>query len=157
MLALVGAVGSAGTAAYAYWSAEGSGTAAVKSTTAQPLVVAASAVVAQGLYPGRTVGLGFTLSNPNIYPVELTMLTGLAITSSDETGCPAGTHLSVPPEVTTGLSAGGYVLPSPVAVPADASAVPAELANLITMGTTAPDGCQSKTFTVELAFSGSQS
>lgn len=153
---LVLAVGTAGGTAYAYWSAEGAGTATVKSTTAQPLVVAARAAVAADLYPGRTVGLGFTLSNPNIYPVELTTLTGLAITSDDEVSCPGGTYLSVPPEVTTGLSAGGYVLPTPIPVAAEASGTAAELAGLVTMSTSAPDGCQGRTFTVELAFSGTQ-
>lgn len=153
---LVLAVGTAGGTAYAYWSAEGAGAAEVKSTTAQPLVVSASATVAANLYPGRTVGLGFTLSNPNIYRVELTTLTGLAITSDDEAACPGGTHLSVPPEVTTGLSAGGYVLPSPIPVAAEASGTAAEIADLVTMSTTSPTGCQGRTFTVELAFSGTQ-
>lgn len=157
LLALVGAVGSAGSVAYAYWSAEGSGTATVASTTAQPIVVGAPAVVAADLYPGKTTGLGFTLSNPNPYPVQVTTLTQLSLSSSSEADCPAGTHLSVAPEVATGLAAGGYVLASPIAVPAGASRTPAELADLITMSTSAPDGCQGRTFTVKLSFTGSQS
>lgn len=145
-----------GGGAYAYWSASGAGTATASSTTAEALSVRAAATPFSGLFPGKTSDLGFVLSNGNGYPVSLTTLTGLSVTSSDETACPGGVYISLPAEVTTGLGAGGYVLPSPISVPAGSTSTAATLAGLITMDTSAPDGCQRRTFTISLSFTGSQ-
>lgn len=141
--------------AYAYWAASGTGTATTGSATAAPLGVAAVASPTSTLYPGKTEDLGLVLSNTNAYPVSLTTLTAATVTSSDPVACPAAS-ITLPLEVTAAFATGGYVLPTPVAVPAKSTATPATLTGFITMAPTAGDGCQSKTFTVSLSFSGSQ-
>ncbi|MCA1719842.1 MAG: hypothetical protein LC779_01595 [Actinobacteria bacterium] len=142
--------------AYAYWSATGTGAGTVKATTAAPLGVAALTSPLADLYPGKTDDLGFLLSNSNGYPVSLTKLTAVTVTSSDQVGCPGGTYITLPAAVTTGIAAGGYVLPTAISVPAGATATSASIAGLITMATSAPDACQGKNFTVALSFTGSQ-
>lgn len=133
--------------AYAFWSASGSGSGQVGSATAAALTVAPVAVPLADLFPGKTDDLSFRVSNSNGYRVRLTTLTGISVTSSDPTACAAS-------NIT--LSAGpGYSLPTPVDVAAGATAT-GTLAGLVTMATTALDGCQGKTFTVNLAFSGAQ-
>lgn len=145
-----------GGGAYAYWSATGTGVATASSTTAEPLAVRAAAAPFVGLFPGKTTDLGFVLSNGNGYPVSLTKLSSVSVRSSDETACPGAVHIALPAEVKTGLGEGGYVLPSPIGVPAGSTGTSASLAGLITMVTSAPDACQGKTFTVSLSFAGSQ-
>lgn len=153
VLVTVPAVLCGGTAAYAFWSASGSGSATVSTTSAAPLTVTAGAA-APALYPGRTVDLGITVANTNGYPVSLTKLTAVSVTSSDATACPAA-NISVASAVSTGIASGGYVLPSPIDVTAGSSSN-ATLGSLLTMEASAPDGCQGKTFTVDLSLAGSQ-
>ena len=143
---------SCGTAAYAYWSASGSGSAAVGSATAAAMSV--TGTPSAQLYPGSKADVQVTLGNPNVYPVSMTKLTALSVTSSDETACPVS-NIVVSSAVTTGVSGTGYVLPTPVAV-ASGSSGSATLPELLTMATTAPDGCQAKAFTVSMTFTGSQ-
>jgi hypothetical protein len=156
VLALVPAVLSVGTAAYAYWSATGAGAAEVKATTAKVLAVSSLATPLADLYPGNTSDLGFMLTNPNSYPVSLTRLTAVSVTSSDQAACSGGTYISLPSAVTTGVAGSGYVLPTPISVPAGSTSTTATLAGLVTMTTSAPDACQGKTFTVSMTFTGSQ-
>jgi hypothetical protein len=133
--------------AYAFWSASGSGAGTVKATSAVPLTVTSIATPLADLFPGKTDDLGFTVTNTNGYRVSLTTLTAISVTSSDQTACPASNiTLSASP---------GYTLPTPVNVAANSSAG-GTLSGLVTMATSAPDGCQGKTFTVNLAFSGAQ-
>ncbi len=142
--------------AYGYWSSTASGAADVKAATALPLGVSSSSTIVTDLFPGKTSDLSFVLSNRNGYAVSLTKLTAVSATSSDQAGCPAGTYLTFPSAVTTGIAGGGYVLPSAINVPSGSTSTSATLAGLVTMTTSAPDACQGKTFTVSLSFSGSQ-
>lgn len=146
---------AAGNVAYAYWSATGTGTAAAGTATAMPLGVAAVTNPTATLYPGKTEDLGLLLSNDNPYPVSLTTLTAATVASSDPAACPAS-HVVLPAAVTTALGTGGYTLPTPFSVAAGATAVPASLVGFLTLATSAPDGCQARTFTVSLSFSGTQ-
>lgn len=140
---------------WAYWGATGAGAATAQAATAVPLQVDATGGTPASLFPGRTASLSFLLSNPNAYPVSLTTLTAAAVTSSDEAACP-GTWVTLPEAVTTALAAGGYALPSPVAVAAGASGTPVTLDGFLTMDPAAPEGCQGRTFSFALSFSGSQ-
>ena len=142
--------------AYAFWSAMGSGAADIKAHTAQPLGVSSLTTPLVDLYPGKTSGLGIVLTNSNPYPVRLTRLTGVSVTSNDEAGCAGGTYITVPPAVSTGLAAGGFLLQTPIDVPAGSSGTAVTVPDLIVMTSAAPDACQGKTFTVTLSFSGSQ-
>lgn len=144
-----------GGVSYAYWAATATGTAEVRAATAQPLTVSAVAAPTATLYPGKTEDLSFTLANSNPYGVTLTTLTAVTVTSSDAEACPAES-ITLPATVTTAMAAGGYTLPSPISVAAGATGVPATLTGFVTMATSAPNGCQGKSFSFALTFSGSQ-
>lgn len=148
-------IASSGTA-FAYWSSVGAGAADIQAGTAVPLAVSSSGTPLADLFPGKTSDLGIVVSNSNAYPVSLTTLTAISVTSSDEANCSGSTYISLPAAVTTGVSSGGYVLPTAISVPAGSTSTAATLSGLITMTTSAPDGCQGKTFTVSLSFTGSQ-
>jgi hypothetical protein len=154
-VALAPVVLGAGTAAHAYWTASGAGSAQVGSTTASVLVVTASAVPTDLLHPGMTGDLRFSVANPNAYAVRLTTLTGATVTSSQEGACP-GSHLVLAGEATSALASGGYELTSPLLVPPGEPATTAVLAGMVTLSTQAADACQGVLFTVSLTFSGTQ-
>jgi len=137
------AVVAAGTA-YAMWSAGGSGNGTSKALSAQAITVTAATGSAD-LYPGFSGGdLSFTLSNSNPYPVNLTTMTTTAITSSSPVACPAS-NLTV-------------TTPATVSIPLAAAAtnVATTVADVATLASAAPDGCQGVTFTVALTLSGIQ-
>jgi hypothetical protein len=146
----------AGATAYAYWTAAGSGVGQVPTATAETLAVTAVAPGPGVLHPGATSDLTFSLSNPNGYDVSLTTLTAATLTSNNEAGCPGATFLVLPTTVTTAIASGGYQLLTPIQVPARNAATPATLPDLVTLSESAPDACQGVTFTVTLAFDGSQ-
>ena len=135
----------AGGVAYAFWSATGTGSGTVSSASAMPLAVTAAASPVTELFPGRTVDLAFRVTNPNGYRVQLTALSAAAVTSSDRLACP---------DANIALAAAGP-LPAPLEV-APGATVSGTVPGLVTMVAAAPDGCQGKTFTVDLALSGAQ-
>jgi hypothetical protein len=139
------AISLSGTAvAFALWSANGVGTGSAKALTAQSLTVSAATATAD-LYPGFTLGdVFFSVNNPNPYPVTITAMTPGTITSSSPTLCPAT-------NITVG-SATGLNIP----VAANSTASGQSIANVVTMLSTAPDGCQGVTFTIGLTLTGSQ-
>jgi hypothetical protein len=139
------AISLSGTAvAFALWSANGVGTSSAKALTAQSLTVTAATATAD-LYPGFTLGdIFFSVNNPNPYPVTITSMTPGTVTSSSPTLCPA-TNVTV-------ASASGLNIP----VAANSTASGQAIANVVTMASTAPDGCQGVTFTINLTLTGSQ-
>lgn len=151
-LVVVPLVLGTGTAAYAYWSASGSGSATLSTATATAITV--TATPSGTLFPGASADVSVTMGNPNAYPVSMTTMTAISVTSSDSAAC-ASSWISLPAEVTTGVSGTGYVLPSPVSVPSGSSGT-TTLTGLVTMATDAPDTCQGKTFTVDMTFTGDQ-
>lgn len=134
-----------GGAAFAAWSASGTGPGQARALTAQSITVS-SATATADLYPGFTGGdVSFSLTNPNPYPVTLTAMTAGTVTSSDPTACPAS-NITVSPA--TGLS---------LAVGAADTASGQTIADVVSMASTAPDGCQGVTFTISLSLTGAQS
>jgi hypothetical protein len=71
-------------------------------------------------------------------------MTSGTVTSGDPTNCPAS---NVTAANATGLS---------LLVPAGATTQAGSIANVITMLSTAPDGCQGVVFTIPLTFTGTQ-
>ncbi len=146
-VAVVGvAVGAVigGNMAYAAWTANGTGSGNAKALSAQAITVTASTGAAD-LYPGFTAGdVFFTVTNNNPYPVTFTGMTAGTVTSSDPTNCPAS---NVTVANATGLS---------IAAAANASGVSRSIADVVSMGHSAPDGCQGVVFTIPLTLSGSQ-
>jgi len=146
----LGAVAVAGTGtAFAYWSSTGSGSGASGAGTPHPVVVTAGANPAD-LLPGGAGGVAVKLDNTvsggngNNFSVQLSKVTALSVTSSDETNCPAA-------NVTANQTL-PYSLPSPITVGANTSTT-TTIANLVKMSATAPDGCQGKTFSISLSLS----
>src|SRR3954470_1256814 len=141
--------------AYAFWTANATGTATIGSTGAQTLVVASITTPLTDLYPGKSDDLGFKVTNPNPYNVQINALTAATVASSDQTNCPAS-NITLPAAAVTGMGQpGGWTGITPVNVNAGLTATGA-LTGFITMAATAPNGCQNKTFTVTLSFTGTQ-
>ena len=146
----IAAIGAAvtligGGAAFATWSAGGTGPSQARALTAQAITVT-SATATADLFPGFSNGdLSFSLTNPNPYPVTLTAMTPGAVTSSNPTACPAS---NITVSAASGLS---------LAVGAGATATGQTIADVVSMANAAPDGCQGVTFTITLSLSGAQS
>ncbi|MCB1001514.1 MAG: hypothetical protein KDB40_19645 [Acidimicrobiales bacterium] len=142
-VALTTTVVAGGGAAWALWSANGSGSGQATALTAQTITVTAAAGPAS-LYPGATTGdLTFTLTNPNPYPVTMSAMTPGAITTSNP-GC-AASNITVSPA--TGLS---------LNVAAGATSATQTIDDVVSMDTGAPDACQGVTFTIALTLTGMQ-
>ena len=154
-LAIVGGV------AIAYWTASGSGSVTSKSYTATPLGITAIAAPATDLYPGTTKPLVAVVSNPNPYTVVLDRLLAANNTNDNVGLCPAGNVTlpsaipSVLPTVSPIPDSGGALLPALVTIAPSASAT-ATLSTAVAMATGAPDGCQGRTFTWNVAVGGTQ-
>lgn len=130
--------------AVALWTANGTGSGNARALTAQTITVNATTGTAD-LYPGFTGGdVHFTLTNTNPYAVTFDSMTPGAITSSNPGACPAS---NVSASSATGLS-----LP----VGANATSGAQSIANVVSMDSGAPDGCQGVTFTIALTLTGSQ-
>lgn len=142
-LAAAGAILTGASVGYALWSTTGTGTGRATSLTAQAVTAVGSTGVAD-LYPGFTDGeLYLQITNPNPYPVTITQVTPSGVTSSDPTGCPSS---NVTADSLSGLS---------FAVPANGSAshvVP----DVVNMASSAPNGCQTVTFTIDVTVTGTQ-
>lgn len=128
----------------ALWSANATGTSQSKALTAQTITATASTATAD-LYPGFTGGDVFlNLANTNPYPVQFTAMVPGTVTSSDQTNCPAS---NVTVAGKTGLA---------LNVPANGSATAQTIADVVTLASAAPDGCQGVTFSVALTLTGTQ-
>jgi len=137
-------VALAGGVAYALWSANGSGSGSAKALTAQTVTVSAATATAD-LYPGFNQGdVFFSLTNNNPYPITFTSMTAGTVTSSDQANCPAS-NVTVATPTTVSVSVAG-----------NASNVARSVADVVTLASGAPDGCQGVTFTIALTLTGSQ-
>jgi hypothetical protein len=132
-----------GGAAWALWSASGSGAGRATALTAQSITATAVTGTAS-LYPGATDGdLFFTLTNPNPYPVLLTAMTPGTITTSN----PACAISNVSVIGATGLT---------LNVAAGATSGTLSINNVVSMVAAAPDACQGVSFTINMTLTGAQ-
>lgn len=132
-----------GAVAHAEWGATATGSGRVGATTTVQATVD-PADGAPDLYPGFTEGdVFFSIVNPNEYPVLYTDMSPGTITSSEPVACPA-------PNVTV-APASDLNLVSP---PGTSSTL--SIANIVSMSTTAPDGCQGVSFDIALDLTGQQ-
>jgi hypothetical protein len=128
----------------ALWSTNAAGGGEARALTAQGVTVNA-ATAAADLYPGFSGGsVFFTLTNPNPYPVLFTAMTPGTTVSSNPMGCPASNVTVVG---ATGLS---------LAASAGATSAVRSIAGVVSMASSAPDGCQGVTFSITLDLTGSQ-
>jgi hypothetical protein len=146
-LVIVGAVVAVvltASVAYALWPATGSGSGRARAVTAQAITVTA-ATGAADLYPGFAGGdVFFTMTNANPYAATFTAMTPGAVTSSDPTNCPAS-NVSVVSATGLNLNVAGNTTSPTVSI-----------ADVVTMASAAPDGCQGVSFTITLSLTGSQ-
>ena len=127
-------------AAFALWSAQGTGGGEAEARNAVALQVAAGNASAQ-LYPGGTGDVVFSVTNPNPYAVRVTGPTLSTVTGT--AGCDVTNFtVNTPTVVATNVPAGG-------------TAVVTATGGL-TMKTTALDACQGVVVAVTGTLSGSQ-
>lgn len=132
--------------ANAMWAARGAGSGRAAASPGVSVSVTASTGSAE-LYPGYSSGdATFTLTNTNPYAVTFTDMAtvGTAI-SSNPTDCP---NLNV-----TAVGKSGIDL----VVAANSTSAPVTITDVVTMISTAPNGCQGKTFDIALTLTGTQS
>ncbi|BCJ44223.1 hypothetical protein GCM10010168_10360 [Actinoplanes ianthinogenes] len=129
-------------AAYAAWSATGTGTAAAKATTAQALTTE-SVTVDGDLFPGADGDAKLTIHNPNSYPVKVTTVTGSTVTvdSGHAASC-AASNITFANQTGLALTL------------AKGESKTFTLAKSVHMIADAEDGCQGATFTVAVSLSG---
>lgn len=131
VLAVLGAasLGIAATGAYAAWSVSGSAPVSASTASVQGLQVTAGAL--SGLYPGGSVNVVLSVTNPNAFPVTVT---AVAFASPTAVGSCAGSHLVLSDRtgLTAAVTAGGT------------SSI--TLTGAATLSTSAPDACQGVTF-----------
>lgn len=127
----------AGSVAFAFWTATGTGSGYAEAVSAQALSTNVTATVAD-LYPGASGDLAIEIANPNPYPVTVTDVTRTAdpITSDAGAACDASHGVSMADQ--TGLS---------LAVPAGGSAT-FSLDGVVSMANTSVDACQGAVFTI---------
>jgi hypothetical protein len=147
IVVVAGALGIAAVAAavaYAAWSGTGTGSGRARATTAVAVTITPSNGTAD-LYPGFTGGdVSFTLNNTNPYSITFTSMTAGAVTvDAGHPSCPAGSVTVAP---ATGLSL----------VSAPGTSGPLSIADVVSMSSTAPDGCQGASFDVVLTLTGTQ-
>lgn len=131
--------------AFASWTASGSGTGSAKAVSAVASTINSGTPTAD-LYPGQANGdLYISVTNPNPYAVSFTSATFGAVSSGDEANCPAS-------NVTVDASASSLS----INVPAGSTGTAATIADVVSMSSGAPNGCQGVTFTIAVTLSGSQ-
>jgi hypothetical protein len=135
------ALGLAGTAAWAYWSATGAGAGSAESGSMQAVTVTALVAGDQpgsALLPGGAAAdVVLRVHNPNPYPVQVTSVAAAGAVSAD------AAH---PACTSTGVT---FLPPvNPQITVAAASTLLVDLPAAATMAASAPSGCQGATFAV---------
>ena len=141
LTAVAAVVLGGGTIAYAAWTANASGSAKANSVTAVTATVSVATGTAD-LWPGATGKVYFTVTNPNPYPVTFTAADFSTVVSDNETSCP---NANITVNDKTGLS---------INVAGNATSSTQSITGAVTMASSAPDGCQGRTFTITTALSG---
>jgi hypothetical protein len=138
----------AGSVAFAFWTAGGSGTGYAKAATASPLTTLdVSASTTGDLYPGGTGTLKIQIHNPNTYSVTVTDITPTATPgTSGVPACDAANTVTIPTAIT-----GQTIV---IAAGADSAVLSYPNAVAMTRGGTADNSCQGKTFSIPVTLTG---
>jgi hypothetical protein len=137
----------AGSVAFAWWTAGGTGNGYAKAATASPLTtVDVSASTTADLYPGGTGTLKIQIHNPNTYAVTVQSITATGVGTSGNAACDAANTVSMVAPL-TGLS---------ISVPAGGNSTVQTFNNAVAMnfGTTADNSCQGLTFSIPVSLTG---
>jgi hypothetical protein len=153
VIALFLAVLVGGGIAAAAWLVTGTGAATSQAASAVSLTVSAGSPTAS-LYPKPAAGYGSrsvgavqaTVANPNPFPVQLTSATFGAVTATPLAGrtCAASNVVATGP----------VTLATPITLAAGASGVAVTVPGALEMLSTADNGCQGATFSVQVTLSG---
>jgi len=143
-------VAASGSAAYAYWRAGGAGAGSGLTGTTTALTLSTGAV-ASGLYPGTSVTVSVTATNPNTAPIHISSLaldtaqgTGGFAVDAGHAGCTL-TALSFTTQTNSGA---GWTVPKRVG--STNGSLPISLPSSLALGTGAANACQGATFTAFL-------
>ena len=137
----------AGSVAFAWWTATGTGNGYAQAATPAALsTVDVSASTTADLYPGGTGTLTIQIHNPNGYAVTVTNITANGAATSGNVACDAANTVSLVAPL-TGLS---------VSVPAGGNTGVLTYANAVQMsyGAAADNSCQGKKFTIPVSLTG---
>jgi len=142
--ALVAAAIAVGGSAAAFWTRIGSGSGSAGSGASAAVTLTPGTATA-GLYPGSTIGVAFTVTNPNPtsvtierFSLDTTQGTGGFSVDAGHSACTVSS-LSFPSQT----QAGGWTV-------AGNSTLGVSLPGSLAMATAAPSACQGATFTVFL-------
>jgi hypothetical protein len=137
-------------AAFGYFTASGSGSGTASVDEADPVSFEATAPTAS-LYPGTSADVAVKITNPNPFRVHVPSLvldTGMGTSGFDVDGAHAGCDVSALSFAPQDNAAAGWFVPGTDDAPAELSL---DLANAVSLDTSAENECQGATFTVYLA------
>jgi len=136
----------AGSVAFAWWTASGSGTGYASADSVTPvdtLSVNAIAATANDLYPGGTADLQIEIRNQNNFPVKVTAINGNGSPTSGNAACDLPNSVSF-----TDIDLSG----SPLTIAPGTTSGVVAYANAVAMdGPTAVDACQGLTFSIPVS------
>lgn len=138
--------------AEAAWTTTGSGSAGAKAASSQDLVVTAGTSPAADVYPGTSTGsLVVTISNPNLFPVQLSSIAAGAVSGITSTGANCA-------GATTGLTYNWSSKSVNQVIAAKAGSVNGTftftLTGALTMSNGSDPTCAGATFTIPVTVSG---
>ena len=137
----------AGSVAFAWWTAGGTGTGYAKAATASPLTTLdVSASTTNDLYPGGNGTLTIQVHNPNTYAVTVNSITATGPGTSGVAACTAANTVTMPSAI-TGLS---------VVIPANSDSSVLTYAGAVHMnlGAAADNSCQGLVFQIPVTLAG---
>lgn len=139
-----------GGAAFAAWSASGSGVGSALAYTPQTVTLNTVALSpsASSLYPGGPAGnVYFTVNNPNPYAIKITNIAWGTPVSASPIAC-ASSFISVD----SGAPTSGFSL----SVPANGTSPVIQVNSVLDLSSVATDPCQGNVFTVPVTVTGQQ-
>ena len=131
--------------AFAAWTANGTGSAESKAKSAQALTINTVTATA-ALYPTGTADLAYTVTNPNDYKVNITLVepNGAITVDAGHSGCNAASVTLTAASFAQNFDVNG----------AGATSANQTLTGAVAMSNAALDACQGATFTIPLKVTG---
>ena len=141
----------AGSVAFAWWTAGGSGSGYTKAETAQALTtVDVSASTVAQLHPGGSSDVILRIHNPNTYAVTVTNINGNGAITSGNATCDTASAPYTGNGVTFANQSGTWVVPAS----ANLDVTLTNAASMANSATTSNDSCQGQVFTIPVTLVG---
>ncbi|GAA0416476.1 hypothetical protein Aca07nite_08880 [Actinoplanes capillaceus] len=142
-LITAGVVAVSGGAAWAAWTILGDGSATATAGTAAELDITGTSITA--LVPGGTSDVTLTVSNPNTFPVKVTSLEFVSITTT-KSGCDAAANVEFASEALPTSPATALDVPAKTGTTNGSKEI--TVAGALRMVSDADDDCQGASFTI---------